>query len=214
MKNRFAYLTLVLLLVVLALALTGCNRERPAPTPIGPTPLVKAGTVLPTPLTTSVTRTVLAGKTPQAAGVATPAPPTTSSPVPPTPIPVAPQAPAPTQPAPAQVDGETIYVVQRGDTLAKIAARHGVTIKQITDLNNITNPNFIYTGQKLRIPAPAPAATPAGGQTGRPRTYTVRAGDTLVAIATRFGVTVQAIQQLNNLANPDQIYTGQVLKIP
>ncbi len=215
MKKRFTCSILMLLLTVMALTLTGCNRERPAPTPTGPTPTVKAGTAAPTLPAASTTRVGLPGQTPQAAGVATPASPATNSPIPPTPIPMAtPQAPAPTSPASVPVGGETIHVVQRGETLARIAARYGVTVKQIADLNNITNPNLIYTGQKLRIPAPSTVATPAAGQTSGTRTYTVRAGDTLVSIATRFGVTVQAIQQLNNLPSPDQIYTGQVLKIP
>jgi LysM repeat protein len=42
----------------------------------------------------------------------------------------------------------------------------------------------------------------------------VQAGDTLASIATKFSVTVQALQQANNISNPDQIFTGQVLKIP
>jgi LysM repeat protein len=161
-----------------------------------------------------VTKVVLPGPTPQAAGAATPIPLTPSSPPPPTPAPAATSAPAAAQPAPAAVGGETIYVVQRGDTLAKIAARYGVTVKQIVDLNGIANPNLITPGQKLRIPVAASAAPPAGGQAGAGKTYTVQAGDTLSKIAIKYGVTVQAIQQLNNLASPDQIYTGQVLKIP
>jgi LysM repeat protein len=214
MKKRPLSLILLLSLVLLTLAVAGCNRERPAPTPASPTPAPKAGTASPTPPGAAVTKVVLPGQTPQAAGAATPAPLTPSSPQPPTPAPVATSAPAAAQPTAARAGGETIYVVQRGDTLAKIAAKYGVTIKQIVDLNSITNPNLISTGQKLRIPAAAGAAPPAGGQTGASKTYTVRAGDTLVAIATRYGVTAQDIQKLNNLASPDQIYTGQVLKIP
>lgn len=210
MKNRIRYPSFVLLLIVLLLA-AGCNRERPAPTPA-----LKTGTAVPVPPAASVTKVVLPGQTPQAGSGATPAPlaPATSAPA--TPIPAATSAAAgkAVDTPPAQTGDETTYVVQRGDTLAKIAARFGVTTKQIADLNGITNPNLIITGQKLRIPAAAPAAAPTAGQTGAAKTYTVRAGDTLVAIATRFGVTVQAIQQLNNLASPDQIYTGQVLKIP
>jgi LysM repeat protein len=170
------------------------------------------------PPSAAVTKVVLPGTTPQAAGAATPVPLTPSTPVSLTSAPVATSAPAAGQPtsAPASAGGETIYVVQRGDTLAKIAARYGVTVKQIADLNNIANPNTILPNQKLRIPVAGAVATtaPASGQPGATKTYTVRAGDTLVAIATQFGVTVQAIQQLNNLANPDQIYTGQILKIP
>lgn len=208
MKNRIRYSSFVLLLIVLLLA-AGCNRERPAPTPAGPTPALKTGTATPIAPAAGVTKVVLPGQTPVAGSGPTPAPlaPATAAPAPAaTRAPAAEAADTPS----AQTGGETTYVVQRGDTLARIAARYGVTTKQIADLNGITNPNLIITGQKLRIPAAAPTAD----QTGVPKTYTVRAGDTLVAIATRFGVTVQAIQQLNNLASPDQIYTGQVLKIP
>lgn len=216
MKKRILFPSLVLLLIVLMLA-AGCNRERPAPTPAGATPAPKTGTASPVPPGAAVTKVVLPGQTPQAGSAATPAPLTPATPAPPTPIPAAtsaaPGPPAASAPA-ASSSGETIYVVQRGDTLARIAARYGVTTKQIVDLNGITNPNLIFTGQKLRIPAAAPAAAPTDASTGGTKTYTVRAGDTLVAIATKYGVTVQAIQQLNNLASPDQIYTGQVLKIP
>lgn len=44
--------------------------------------------------------------------------------------------------------------------------------------------------------------------------YTVRRGDTLSAIAQRFDTTVSALVQLNGIANPNLIYTGQVLKVP
>lgn len=62
-----------------------------------------------------------------------------------------------------------IYVVQRGDTLARIAARYGVTVSALAAANGIRNPNLIYTGQRLVIPGrtatapqPAPAAPTAG----------------------------------------------------
>lgn len=50
-----------------------------------------------------------------------------------------------------------------------------------------------------------------GGAAG---SYTVRPGDTLWAIAARFGTTVSALAKLNNLTNPDLIYPGQVLLLP
>ena len=46
------------------------------------------------------------------------------------------------------------------------------------------------------------------------QTYVVQAGDTLTAIALQFGTTVQALVTLNNIANPNLIYVGQVLQIP
>jgi GH25 family lysozyme M1 (1,4-beta-N-acetylmuramidase) len=57
-------------------------------------------------------------------------------------------------------------------------------------------------------PAPAPAAPPASV------TYTVKSGDTLYAIAVKYGTTVQAISTANNISNPNLIQVGQVLKIP
>ena len=46
-----------------------------------------------------------------------------------------------------------------------------------------------------------------------PQTYTVRSGDTLGAIARRYGTTVQALAGRNGIANPDLIYPGQVIRI-
>ena len=46
---------------------------------------------------------------------------------------------------------EDYYTVQQGDTLTFIAAKFGTTIGVLCDLNNITNPNLIYRGQRLKI---------------------------------------------------------------
>lgn len=45
-----------------------------------------------------------------------------------------------------------IYTVQRGDTLGTIAARYGVSVNDLVNLNNIKNPNLIEVGQQLVIP--------------------------------------------------------------
>ena len=47
--------------------------------------------------------------------------------------------------------GYFVYVVQKGDTLTKIAGRYGVTVAQLVKWNNIPNPNLILVGQKIRI---------------------------------------------------------------
>ena len=61
-------------------------------------------------------------------------------------------------------------------------------------------------------PGPPPPRTPTPVPTQR--RYVVREGDTLSAIATRFNVSEQAIQQANGLANPNAIFVGQELIIP
>jgi LysM repeat protein len=103
------------------------------------------------------------------------------------------------------------YTVQPGDTLFSIAAAHGTTVAQLVALNGIADPNLIGVGQVLTISADAPPPpVPAGGSA----TYTVVAGDTLFAIARRFGVTVADLVQANGLGDPNQLAVGQVLTIP
>ena len=63
------------------------------------------------------------------------------------------------------------------------------------------------------VPTPVPTAAPAP-QPPPPQTYTVQQGDTLAAIAQRFGTTTGAIQQANGIEDPNQIFIGQVLVIP
>ena len=60
----------------------------------------------------------------------------------------------------------------------------------------------------------AGGSTPTPGPTPSQKTYVVQAGDTLSAIALRFGTTVAVLCQLNNISNPNYIYVGQVLIHP
>lgn len=65
----------------------------------------------------------------------------------------------------------TVYVMQRGDTLARIAARYGVSVSALVTANGIRNANLISTGQRLVIPgksAPAPAPQPGSGPAPAP----------------------------------------------
>jgi LysM repeat protein len=223
MKKRAPFLALIVLMIALTLALAGCNRERPAPTSTSSTPTLKLGTLTPAPPGAAVTKVTLPSQTGQPSGAATPVPLTTGSPAAPTaaslststpPAAAASKAPA-SEATSVRSASDSSYVIQRGDTLAKIATRYGVTVKQLTDLNGIKNPNMIVPGQTLKIPGTtttAPAAT--SSSSGSQKTYTIQAGDNLAGIAAKFGVTIQALQQANNLSNPDQIYTGQILKIP
>lgn len=102
----------------------------------------------------------------------------------------------------------TIHAVQRGENLTSIANRYGTTPQAIASANNLVNTNLIYVGQRLSIPE---THSSSGQSTGY---YVVRRGDTLSAIAARFGTTTQTLVRANGLASANFIYVGQRLVIP
>jgi LysM repeat protein len=75
-------------------------------------------------------------------------------------------------------------------------------------------PTGAPTAAPSTTPTERPTATPQPSAIPRPLTYKVRSGDTLTAIAARFGTTVAEIAALNNITNPSLIRVGQVLNIP
>lgn len=111
---------------------------------------------------------------------------------------------------PPPTTGTTNYTVKSGDTLYAIALRFDTTVAKIATENNLSNINFIRVGQVLKVPGLPSSSTPASNGTVR---YTVKAGDTLYAIAARYNTTVQRIVSANGLSNPNLIRVGQVLVI-
>ncbi len=108
-------------------------------------------------------------------------------------------AAAPSKPAPAPAK-------KSEDTIAAevIAGKWGNGQDRINRLKKAGyNPATIQAKVNAKLGANKPAA----------RTYTVRAGDNLSAIAARYGTTYQALAAKNGIANPNLIYPGQVLKI-
>ncbi len=104
-----------------------------------------------------------------------------------------------TPPAPQRT-----VTVRRGDTLWALSRRYHTTVSELARLNNIPDPNLIYVGQVLRLPD---EDQPQG------QFYTVRPGDTLWAIAMRYGTTVARLARINNIPNPDLIFPGQVFRV-
>lgn len=116
--------------------------------------------------------------------------------------------------------GTTEYVVQAGDTLSGIAARFNKRWQQLWDLNRdrVSQPNRIYTGQKLRVWGDGkknpqkPTATHAST-----KTYEVQHGDTLSGIAAKLGYANWLLlyeANRNIISDPDLIRVGQKLRLP
>jgi LysM repeat protein len=116
--------------------------------------------------------------------------------------------------APAFAQSSTVHTVQRGENLFRIALHYGTTYRALAAANGIANPNRIYVGQRLVIPGSGNASPPSSQPPASGQSYVVRRGDTLSAIAVRFGVSMWTLAQVNGIRNPSLIYVGQVLRIP
>ena len=137
---------------------------------------------------------------------------------------------AESKPTPPPEPEYTVYIVQRGDYLAKISKKFNVTINSIKRLNNLKDDN-IRIGQKLKLPgkvevgeqkvpegafakdAKAAAKKPYSAYTGATKEYVVKSGDTLGAIAYGNGINIRQLKELNGLTS-DSLKIGQKLKVP
>lgn len=105
------------------------------------------------------------------------------------------------------------YTVKSGDTLSGIASQYNTTVNQIVSLNQLSNPNLIYVGQVLKLKNSQTTNSSSSSSSSTAGTYTVKAGDTLSAIASRYSTSSSTLASLNSLSNPNLIYVGQVLKV-
>lgn len=115
------------------------------------------------------------------------------------------------------------YVVQSGDTLIGTANRFGLSVTQLATYNNLSSRADLLRGQKLWLvpgKVTAPAVTPAAPSRKRAQSttatknYKVQSGDGLIALAKKFGISTQALADLNGIGSTDSLYVGQTLKIP
>ena len=101
---------------------------------------------------------------------------------------------------------ETVYyTVRDGNTLFGIAQFFGTTVDKIMMMNRLDDPNNLFPGQTLVIPA--------GTENATGFVYIVRPGDTLWSIAQRYGTTVDNLLRKNAISNPNIIYPGLKLNI-
>lgn len=120
------------------------------------------------------------------------------------------------------------YQVKENDTLWVIAEKNyknGYKWVELARENNLKNPDNIIVGMKLQIPALTVKKTIGNTQTIQPNSqnvisassYTVVKGDNLWDISVRAyndGYKWIELAKINNLANPDLIHPGNILKIP
>lgn len=102
----------------------------------------------------------------------------------------------------------TTYVVQSGDTLSGIASKFGTTYQHLASINGISDPNKIYPGQTLKISGGSSAPAAPSKQY-----YTIKSGDNLSSIASKYGTTVSQLCAWNGISNPNLIYAGTSIRV-
>jgi murein DD-endopeptidase MepM/ murein hydrolase activator NlpD len=102
--------------------------------------------------------------------------------------------------APAVEETGRFVIVRRGDTLYSLAREHGVSLREMIDLNGVAPPFVIAPGQRLALPAP--------------ESYVVERGDTVYGISRRFGIDMRALVRANDIQPPYMLTVGQRLRLP
>ena len=229
MRQKRSFLdVLVVVLLLTAIGLAGCarparERKPEATAPVGeigvppgeeqetPEPGETVVSAVTPALMTPVIQTPAAGEAPTQTPVqevpATSLPTATAVPSAATAVPTA-------QPSPSGTEGAIWHTVQPGETLSSIARRYGTTWQTLARANNLSNPNQIYVGQKLKIPTSG--GTTTGTTTGCRIRHTVKAGEWIWQIARNYGVSPYDILAANGLTvqSANTIYPGMVLCIP
>ncbi|MCI0395609.1 MAG: LysM peptidoglycan-binding domain-containing protein [Chloroflexi bacterium] len=151
-----------------------------------------------------------------------PTPPPTKTPGPsPTPsnTPEPTSSPTPFSSPTPGADGRIIYEVVAGDTLISIAARFGVELQTLYELNNLTQDSLLIIGQQIVLGIGGSSPEPQQPLlSGFPDTavredgaivYTVKEGDTLISIAVKYDLTLEELYALNGLSETSLLQLGQ-----
>jgi len=123
-----------------------------------------------------------------------------------------PSAPAPSSGGGRQLPGQR-HTVQPGDTIPGIAARYGIRSQDLVAWNGLVD-GKIYTTARLVLFNPGTLPGGGAGSSTNTGTHVVGAGQTLSAIASRYGVSASAIAQANGITDRNQLRAGQRLTIP
>jgi murein DD-endopeptidase MepM/ murein hydrolase activator NlpD len=97
-----------------------------------------------------------------------------------------------------------VYVVQAGDNMYSIAARFGVSLEELAQVNGISNVNVVNVGDELRIPGLI-------GIQGRLVTEVVNYGESLRSLSRYYQVPVEVLSYLNHITSPVELFAGSNL---
>ncbi len=104
----------------------------------------------------------------------------------------------------------TTYVVEPGDTLLGIAMAFDVPMAAVQLENQMGSGTIVRLGEVLQIPASESWVDASPFWV----VYEIASGETLGAVAARFGVGVDTLTTINGLADPNKLFVGQALVLP
>lgn len=96
-----------------------------------------------------------------------------------------------------------LHVVKAGETLSEIAAKHKVSISYLAKLNDIDDPDRIYSGQRLKLK----------GKVSEDKYHNVKPGDTVSELAKKYGSSLAQIKAWNKLDSKYTIYAGTKIRV-
>jgi lysozyme len=122
--------------------------------------------------------------------------------------------------APVSQSNSESYIVQKGDILSRLASDFNTTTKTLISMNNLSNPDVLYVGQELRVPAGSSRSSSSSKSSSKSYSsvkkggeYVIQKGDTLSGIAVAAGVSLNDLRSLNNIQG-DRIIAGETIAIP
>lgn len=132
---------------------------------------------------------------------------------------------------PAGASMPDVYTVQPGDTLTSVAAKYHLQVNFLASLNGLNRNAGLQAGQKIKLdgelPTAAPSAdkvikevavkaakVPAAVSSRDTESYTVKNGESLNIIASRVGISVKELAELNKLETRAGLLRGQTLLVP
>jgi LysM repeat protein len=205
----------LILLILTALSLSACRMSASTPPP--ETPTTNLSEIARQATQTAIAKTPKAGdadETPAAdptQGDPTAAPAEETDQPEPTPEPT--QKPASGE-APTYAVPDS-YTIHEGEFPFCLARRFNINIDDLLNYNGLSDNSILYPGDVIQIPE---SARPFNGQRAlrsHPTTYTVQSGESLYAIACKFGdVDPRAIAQVNDLSLNQQLTPGTTIQIP
>lgn len=101
--------------------------------------------------------------------------------------------------------GTMPYTIRSGDTLYSVAMTFGISLNSLIAVNPGINPENLYIGQVICVPAACSYGTIA---------YVIKPGDTLYSISIKYNTSVDEIIQFNPSINPNNLMIGEVICIP